>query len=137
MTKSRSRSFSGLVFLIAILLLVSSRSQGQTPAFNYQGRLTDAGTPANGTYILQFQLFDAASGGSQVGPTIPDISITAANGVFSTALDFGAAAFTGGDRFLQISVKKLVADPYVELSQRQPIVSAPYAVRTLSAAKAD
>src|SRR6185295_18598449 len=107
MTESRSRSFSGLVFLIAILLLAPSRSHGQISAFSYQGRLTDGGSPANGTYILQFELFDASSGGAQIGSTIADISLTATNGVFSTSLDFGAAAFSGPDRFLQISVKKL------------------------------
>src|SRR6266850_4501717 len=109
MTTSRSRFFSGLVFLIAILLLAPSRSHGQTSAFSYQGRLTDGGSPANGTYILQFQLFDAASDGAQIGSTIADVSVTASNGVFSTSLDFGAAAFSGANRFLLISVKKLAA----------------------------
>ena len=66
--------------------------RAQTTAFTYQGRLTDGGSPANGSYILQFKLFDAVLGGTQIGATISDVSVTAANGVFSTTLDFGAAA---------------------------------------------
>lgn len=109
----------------------------QTTAFSYQGRLTDAGSPANGNYILQFKLFDAASGGTQIGATISDVAVTVNQGVFNTSLDFGAAAFDGTNRFLEISIKKLPADPYTVLAPRQPIVSAPYAVRTLSSAQAD
>ena len=39
-------------------------------SFTYQGRLTDGGSPASGAYDLQFVLFDAAVGGSQVGPIL-------------------------------------------------------------------
>src|SRR5436305_6809448 len=35
--------------------------------FTYQGRLTSGGSPANGQYDVVFSLYDATSGGSQVG----------------------------------------------------------------------
>ena len=37
---------------------------GQTTAFNFQGKLNDGGTPANGSYEMQFTLFDALAGGA-------------------------------------------------------------------------
>ena len=52
-----------------VLLGSSLTSLAQTSAFSYQGRLQDGGTPANGSYDFQFQLFDASSGGNQVGST--------------------------------------------------------------------
>ena len=57
-------------FVIATVLLTGAAVAGAQPvgtAFTYQGRLTDAGNPANGSYDLQLALFDAASGGAQVG----------------------------------------------------------------------
>ena len=36
--------------------------------FTFQGRLTDGAAPANGVYDLTFTLYDALTGGAQVGP---------------------------------------------------------------------
>ena len=55
------------VFFMLLLVLASAgatRGQ-QTTAFTYQGRLTDAGAPANNNYDLQFTLWDAVVGGTQ------------------------------------------------------------------------
>jgi len=41
----------------------------QSNDITYQGRLQQAGEPFSGTANLQFVLFDAPSGGGQVGPT--------------------------------------------------------------------
>ena len=40
---------------------------GQTTVFTYQGRLSDGGQPANGTFDLEFKLFDALNAGTQQG----------------------------------------------------------------------
>jgi len=121
------------ILLPFFCLLFVADGFAQTSAFSYQGRLNDAGSPANGTYFLQFKLFDAASGGTQIGSTIPDISVTVSNGGFSTSLDFGPGPFSGANRFLEISVKKLAADPYVVLSPRQQILTVPYSIKSKSA----
>lgn len=48
---------------VSLLLLCLSLSvAAQTTAFTYQGKLTDAGNPANDNYDLQFKLFDALIG---------------------------------------------------------------------------
>ena len=131
--------FISLKIIIALIFVCSATSAGlaQTTAFNYQGRLTEAGSPANGSYQLQFKLYDAASGGTKIGATVPDVAVTAAQGVFTTQLDFGVLAFTGADRFLEIGVRHNAGESYTILSPRQQITSSPYSIRTLSAAQAD
>ena len=68
--------------------------------------------------------------------TRPNVQVSA--GAFTVQpLDFGANAFPGADRFLEISVRRSVLDPFTTLSPRQQITSTPYAMRTSSAAQAD
>src|SRR5215218_1413002 len=121
-----------IYILIITALIFADAARAQTNAFNYQGKLTDAGAP-QATYQIQFKLFDALSGGSQIGSTIDNPSVTVSGGVFSVKLDFGANVFTGADRFLEISVRRSAAESYVTLSPRQQIASSPYSIRTLSA----
>lgn len=125
-----------LSFLFAAIVL-SGAAFGQTSAFNYQGKLTEAGASANGTYQFTFRLYDSQAGGSQVGPTLSDVSINVADGSFSANLDFGAAAFAGGDRYIDVSVRKTAGDAYTPLTPRQKINSAPYATKAAKAADAD
>ncbi len=53
--------------VFAVFLVLSATSLAQTSQFTYQGKLTDAGVPANGQYDLTFKLFDFLSGGTQIG----------------------------------------------------------------------
>ena len=119
------------------LLFLAANAWAQTTAFNYQGKLTEGGNPATGSYQFQFKLFDALSGGNQIGGTISDVNLTVTNGIFSTKLDFGANALSGANRFLEIAVRHSSSEFYTTLSPREQIASSPYAVRTLSAASAD
>ena len=136
------RQTSTLIFCLLALcgLMVSSltTTNAQTTSFSYQGKLDDGGSPANGAYDLQFKLFDALSGGAQVGSTInrDDLIVTA--GTFTTALDFGAAAFPGANRWLEVSVRPGASTgAYTTLSPRQQITSVPYAIKSLNATTAD
>lgn len=122
---------------IILCFVLPSATMAQTTAFNYQGRLTDAGTPANGNYLLEFKLFDSVAGGNQIGDTLTDVPVTAQQGIFTTQLDFGANAFSGEDRFLEIAVRRKIGENYTTLNPRQQISSSPYSIRTLSAAQAD
>lgn len=123
---------------IILVLFICAFSFGQTTAFNFQGRLNDGSNPANGRYDLQFKLFDSITGGSQVGTTVDRPNLLLINGVFSTTLDFGATAFTGGDRFVEISVRPNGSpNAHVVLGARQQILSVPFAVRSANATQAD
>jgi hypothetical protein len=125
-------------FIVLILLSVFVSSiDAQTTAFVYQGKLNDANLPANGTYQFEFKLFSAASGGSQIAQTIVDLPATVTNGIFAVDLDFGAGAFDGAERYLEISVRQSgSSQPYTTLTPRQTITSTPYAVKSLKSEEA-
>jgi hypothetical protein len=126
-----------ILFLMLLVGLSGGAAWGQSSGFTYQGRLTDGGIPANGNYDLQFALFDAADGSNQIGQTKTVSSVSVSGGVFTVTLDFGANAFSGANRFLEISARPGGAGAFTLLTPRQPITSTPYAVRSLNAATAD
>ena len=126
-----------ILFIILTIGLSGGAIFGQTSGFTYQGRLTDGGTPANGNYDLQFVLFDAADGNNQIGQTQTISNVPVSGGVFTVTLDFGASAFAGPARFLEISTRPVSAGSFTLLTPRQPIASTPYAVRSLNTATAD
>jgi len=116
--------------LISILVLVPSVvALAQTPlgtAFTYQGQLQSNGSPANGSFNMVFKLWNDASlsaPANQVGPTLtfdgaggnpPPVIV--ANGLFTQQLDFGAGAFDGNKRWLEITVGGTTLSPRTELT---------------------
>lgn len=108
-----------------------------TTAFTYQGVLKEAGFPADGTYDIRFRLFDASSGGAQVGATICRDGVTPVGGAFTVSLDFGVAAFDGDARWLEIAVRadatplNCGSGAYTVLTTRQPLTAVPYAMYAL------
>src|SRR5437016_11429385 len=124
------------ILLVVVLSLSASVTFAQTTSFIYQGRLTDGGTAANGNYDLQFGLFDSLSGGAQVGSTQTINTVPVSNGVFTVSLDFGANAFTGANRFLEISARP-TGGSFTLLTPRQQVTSTPYAIRSANASSAD
>ncbi|MCI0519254.1 MAG: hypothetical protein L0Z70_03255 [Chloroflexi bacterium] len=98
-------------------------------AFSYQGRLLDNDVPAEGNYDIQFLLFDAATDGTQIGATEALGDVLVRQGYFVVKLDFGAAAFGGGARWLQINVRPGASTGnYTALSPRQKLTPAPSAL---------
>ena len=123
--------------VLASMLAASTAALAQTPlgtAFTYQGRLNNAGTPASGLHDLEFRLFDTASAGTQVGPTVCLDNVPVVGGLFTVQVDFGGQ-YMGAGRWLQIGVR---ADPdgsiacgsgtFTSLSGRQPLTTTPYAL---------
>jgi hypothetical protein len=102
--------------------------------FTYHGRLTQEGSPANGTYDIQFTLYDAPSGGNQVGTPILVSSQTITEGLFTVQLDFGPSAFQGSARWLQIGVQPSGGGAFTTLSPRQALTAAPYALSLMPGA---
>src|SRR6266480_2772570 len=135
-SKSRFGKSFALFTIVLAMSLGATTARAQTSSFTYQGRLTDGGAVANGNYDLQFALFDSLSGGAQVGSTQTINTVAVSNGVFTVSLDFGASAFTGASRFLEISARP-TGGSFTLLTPRQPITSTPYAVRSLNASSAD
>jgi hypothetical protein len=121
----------GVILVLGLLLIglpaaVYAATVGT--AFTYQGNLTDGGSPANGQYDFQFKLFDAASGGGQVGSTLVKDNVEVTNGFFSVELDFGNQ-FTGQARFLEIGVRPGASTgSFTLFTGRQELTPTPYAL---------
>ncbi len=121
-----------LLALLGLSTLSSPLSTlAQGTAFTYQGRLNHNDSPANGSYDFQFKLFDALAGGNQVGPLVSQSSVAVSGGVFTAPLDFGAGAFPGANRFLEISVRPMGNGAFTTLAPRQPVTATPYAIKSL------
>lgn len=119
--------------LLATFTAASSFAASVGTAFTYQGRLLDSGDAANGSYDLQFSLFDEAAAGVQVGPTLTNAAVEVTNGLFAVVLDFGPDAFTTGARWLEVAVQTDKGGSLTVLKPRQRINSTPYALDAASA----
>jgi len=123
----RAHRFSECIAAKVVVLgvAVAARALPGT-AFTYQGQLKQGGSPANGAYDFQFTLFDAEMFGMPVSGTVTLSGVNVADGLFTVGLDFGAAAFTGERRWLQVAVKPAGAPAYTTLSPRQEVTPTPY-----------
>jgi hypothetical protein len=130
------RTQAPLVLALALSFAVRECA-AQTNAFTYQGRLSDASGPVNGQYDFTFQLFDAPSGGNQVNLTVTNANQTVSNGLFTVTLNFGAGAFLGSDRWLQIAVRTNGSNgAFVTLAPLQLLTPTPYSLYAPNAATA-
>jgi hypothetical protein len=133
--------FSSLALLSMMFATLTGYSQArlfETPAapgealgdaFTYQGYLEDNNQPADSTYDFRFSLWDAASSGTQVGSTIPVDDLLVEHGYFSVTLNFGAGAFNGQRRWLQIEVRPgSSTGGYTALSPLQELTPAAHAL---------
>ena len=128
--------------LVAGSIPSASTSSAATPeTISYQGRLSDGGSPASGSYDFQFTLKDAATDGNSLGELIPK-TVNVQNGVFSASLSWSPALFTGAARWIEVRVRPTPSGgssvpeseaPYAVL-ERQRIQATPYALRSLTSA---
>lgn len=131
-----SESILKCFFIVSIFIaLAAANSSAQSTNFNFQGRLNDGANPANGSYDLQFRLFNAITGGTPVGAVASRPATVLINGVFSTTLDFGATAFNSPNNvFIEISVKRAGSpNAFTILGPRQQLTAVPFAIRATNA----
>lgn len=86
----------------------------------YQGRLRQNGQLANGSFNINFGLYESPSGGSPLA-TSGVLAVSVSQGVFTVELPFGTSLFNGSDRWLQLIVN---GSP---LMPRQKINPTPFA----------
>lgn len=128
------KQFLHLYLAVILLHCVLAGAHGQGTAFSYQGKLSDGGNPANGTYDFQLSVHDGATDGNQVGSTLTFEDATVAAGLFTLYPDFGGAVFTGQPRWLQVAVRAGASTgSFTPLNPRQPVLTTPYAQRALIA----
>jgi hypothetical protein len=119
--------------LIALLvaLIVAAPAHAQSTAFTYQGRLNDGGNPAGGRHDLRFTLFNAPTGGSQIGASQCVDNAMVVDGYFTLSIDFGQGFATTADRYLEIEVRKDTglscgnATGFTKITPRQAITATP------------
>jgi len=115
-----------LIVSISIAPAGSNRAPAGT-AFTYQGRLVEDGNAANGDSDLRFTLYDAATGGTQVGTAIERPGVTVEGGLVTEDLDFGAVA--GADAlWLEVAVRPSGSGAYTALTPRQRLRPEPQAL---------
>ena len=122
------------ILLILGILTATRSSHAQGTAFTYNGRLNDNGAAANGNYDMTFNLYDAETGGNLVAGAVSLTPVPVVNGLFAVKIDFGAAAFTGADRWLEVSVRRTGTPAFTTLVPRQGLTSSPYAIYASTAA---
>ena len=134
------------VLTVALLSLVAgalSPASAQSTAFTYQGLLDDGGAPANGLHDFRFRLFDAASGGVQIGSPLCIDNVDVVEGVFTAQLDFGQQFATTAQRHLEIEVRQDTGLPcgdltgFAALAPRQQLTATPMASHANSAFSLD
>ncbi len=103
--------------------------------FTYQGHLRLDDDLVTDTCDFQLGLWDALSGGSQVGADSAD-GVTVSNGLFTVVLDFGAV-YSGQALYLEIAVRcPSGSGTYTTLSPRQALTASPFASYSLEAGHA-
>ena len=133
----RHHSLCTTALIVMALLAGSIPAAAQTTTFTYQGKFTDGANPANGNYDFEFKLFSLPTGGVPAGTTVALNNVLVTAGLFNVQLNFGAGAFPGPDRYLEIAVKPAGGPTFTVLSPRQLVSATPYAIKSLNAATAD
>jgi hypothetical protein len=114
---------------IILPLLLSAGIAGFSNAepFVVQGQLRDNGSVANGLYDFEFELWDAVTGGNQVGITLAVDDLDVVAGVFTSEIDFGAV-FNGNSFWVETRIRAGGSiGPFSPLPSRILIGSAPQA----------
>ncbi len=119
-----------IIGLLLFFCLPAAHAMPVGSAFTYQGELKQAGVAADGVYDFQFELFNAAAGGSSVSVTLAVNNLTVDEGLFTTVLDFGGDPFTGDAVFLEIRVKEDSDPTFTTLGPRQSLTVTPYSIQS-------
>ncbi|HKQ49076.1 MAG TPA: hypothetical protein VJZ71_13480 [Phycisphaerae bacterium] len=128
-----------VTFVTLGLCAIGPAALAQSPAsssITYQGRLALDGLAVNEDCDVVFRLYNAADGGNlvaQVGDEFSPRIVAVRKGLFTQPLDFGAGAFDGGERWLEIAVRPTgTYGAYSVLSPRQCVTPTPYALHALT-----
>ena len=122
--------------LMLALALAPAHALAQGTAFSYQGRLASNNRPANGSFDLEFSLFNQPSEGARIGAVLSFPATPVTNGLFHLSLDFGQGAFDGSDRWVEIAVRTHGTGPLTTLVPRRPVLASPQAHFAATAASA-
>lgn len=99
-----------LVLLTGVALAQDSAGSVLGTGFTYQGQLKSGDAPYTGACDLQFGLWDALTGGTQIGGTLTKTSVSVTQGYFTVALDsvWGVSRGTGAGWRYRCAVRRAV-----------------------------
>ena len=122
--------------VIASILVAAAAFRGGTPVdytFTYQGQLRNAGALVNGPVDLRITLWDSDVAGGQVGAINNYQAVPITDGRFAVGLNFGATAFDGSNRWVQLEFRSPAGSgQYLTLNPRDKIMATPYAMFALN-----
>lgn len=122
------RTFCTVAFLFMLVLILPHRAAlGAVPGtIAYQGFLaTSSGSPVNGTVTIVFRLYTTSTGGSPIWSETQNVSV--ANGAYTVLL--GSVTSLNSAPFNTPYYLGVTVGPDAEMTPRQPLSSAPYALR--------
>lgn len=132
-TRQSSLSAALLTALAAATpMLTSALASAQAPqpvgtGITYQGKLEQAGAPANGLFDLEFKLYNHPVLGGVIA-TSTQTGVNVVDGLFSREINFGSS-FDGAARWITIGVRPNGSvQAFTLLNGRQELTPAPYAV---------
>ncbi|RME98820.1 MAG: hypothetical protein D6768_16435 [Chloroflexi bacterium] len=126
-----------LAFLLGVTHPRIAEAQAPGTAFTFQGRLRSGTDYVNGSCSFDFYLFDAATGGNQLGSMVSKSGVAVIDGYFTVDLDFGDV-FANTARYLEArNVNCARAGDPVNLLGRMQINPAPAAGRAGNAGTAN
>ncbi|RJP42513.1 MAG: hypothetical protein C4547_00265 [Phycisphaerales bacterium] len=128
------KTIHNTALLLLAATVVAAPVSGQEPlggGFTYQGQIRRQGEPLNDSADFLFTLWDASVDGNMIGAELAAEGVPVSEGLFTAELDFGAAAFNGEARWLEIAVRSPAGEgEYTRLSPRQPLTATPYSLQT-------
>ncbi len=122
-----NQRLSGLLIMTALWAVLSAVVQAQDTSLSYQGELLDGGTPAQGLYDFQIELFDSSQGGSPLALANLLGGIAVADGLFTVYPDFGPIIFVAAELWLEIAVRRSGDPSFTLLQPRQMLAQTPRA----------
>lgn len=126
--ESDRRCVASLALAASLFASAPVLAQNQT----YQGLLSEAGQPANGTYDIRFDVYTDQFAGSTVGIGNVFNDEPVSNGLITNTFNVGTGVFNGEDRWMQISVRPGASTGSFTSLPRQRITATPYAIRSLN-----
>ncbi len=123
-----------VVIASGLLAAAGAICQAQTTVdegFTYQGRLSEDGSLATGTYDFRFQLFSTDTGGAILSQfDVADLGVT--SGLFQTKVFFGKFIKTTEKRWMQVLVRPGASTgAFTALGDRQELNAVPFATRAI------
>lgn len=123
---------SAIAFAASALVAYAASAQTAASAFTYQGQLRFNNVTVVGPVDFEFRMFDAVSGGKQIGPALSANRVPLQSGRFNVQLDFGVSPFGGETRWLEIGLRTAGAEnaEFTILSPRQVLSNSPYTIQS-------